>query len=225
MSFSSRSGYPVGQFLPAGYGTDKLIPTDDPTLGFKLNHFMLRIRDPEESLHFYVDLMGMRTVFTMNTGPFTIYYLGYPQTDEHRADPVKFGVDTVSKLQHTLGLLELYHVHGSENQPSDYYSTGNEPPNLGFGHLGFTVPDVPTALKRLQGAGVKVLKPLGVTTRETIPLSKWEAEKGIGRGAIHAEYAKVFDNIAFVMDPNGYTVELVPQKMDPNNPGGSCVEE
>ena len=53
---------------------------------------MLRIRDPQESLHFYIDLMGMRTVFTMNTGPFTIYYLGYPQTDEHREDPVKFGI-------------------------------------------------------------------------------------------------------------------------------------
>ena len=83
------------------------------------------------------------------------------------------------------------------------------------------MPDVPAALQRLEEAGVKVVKPLGVTTRETIPLSKWEEEKGVGVGEIHPEYAKVFDNIAFVMDPNGYTVELVPQKMDPNNPGGS----
>ena len=221
MSSTSPSPYPLGQFLPAGHGTDKPIPSNDPTIGYKLNHFMLRIRDPKASLHFYIDLMGMRTVFTMNTGPWTIYYLGYPQTDEHRTDPLKFGVDTVGKLQHTLGLLELYHVHGSEKQPADYYSTGNEPPNLGFGHLGFTVPDVPAALKRLKGAGAKVLKPLGVTTRESIPLSKWEEENGVGVGDIHPEYAKVFNNIAFVTDPDGYTVELVPQKMDPNNPAGS----
>ena len=215
---SSPSPFPLGKFLPAGHGTDGPIPPNDPTVGFKLNHFMLRIRDPKPSLNFYINLMGMRVVFTMNTGPFTIYYLGYPQTDEHRADPVKYGFDTVAKLQHTLGLLELYHVHGSEKQSPDYYSVGNEPPSLGFGHLGFTVPDVPAAVKRLEEGGVKVLKPLGVTTRESIPLSKWEEENGVGVGEVHAEYAKVFNNIAFVTDPDGYTVELVPQKMDPNNP-------
>jgi lactoylglutathione lyase len=186
--------------------------------------------------------MGMRTVFTMNVGPFTIYYLGYPQTDEHRADLPKFGADTAARLQHTLGLLELYHVHGSEKQDSNHYSTGNEPPNLGFGHLGFTVPDVPKALERLRAAGVEVVKDLGVTTRESIPISDWENGKGIGveeKGTeteIHPEYAKVFNKIAFVRDPvsvqsstttrkeltmdmqNGYLVELVPQNMDPLDP-------
>ncbi|KAH0839230.1 putative lactoylglutathione lyase (Glo1) [Fonsecaea pedrosoi] len=220
--------FPHGAFLPNGQfdnqQRDPPLPPDHPTIGYKLNHFMLRIRDPAKSIPFYVDIMGMRTVFTMNVGPFTIYYLGYPQTDEHRADLMKFGADTAAKLQHTLGLLELYHVHGSEKQDPGYYSTGNEPGHLGFGHLGFTVPSVPDALKRMREHGVEILKDLGVCTRESIPISDWENERGIGvevkgtESEIHDEYRKVFDRIAFVKDPDGYIVELVPQNMRPLDP-------
>lgn len=198
---SSPTPFEHGVFLPNGHHTDPPLPESHPTVGYKLNHFMLRIRDPQRSLKFYIDLMGMRTVFTMNVGPFTIYYLGYPQTPEHRADLVQFGEDTAANLQHTLGLLELYHVHGSEAKGQGYYANGNTPPNLGFGHLGFTVPDVPAALERLQEAGVQVIKPLGVTTRESIPISKWEEEQGVGLGTIHPNYKSVFDQIAFVRDP------------------------
>ncbi|CBF69684.1 putative lactoylglutathione lyase (Glo1) [Aspergillus nidulans FGSC A4] len=219
-SSSEPSIFEVGAFLPGGHNTDPALPENSPTAGFKLNHFMLRIRDPKRSLHFYMNLMGMRTVFTMNTGPWTIYYLGYPSTPQDRADlpawSAKVGGDNRT-LTSTLGLLELYHVHGSEKPISEggyEISTGNEPPNLGFGHLGFTVPDVPKALERLRGAGVRVIKELSVSTRESIPLSKWEEERGIGVGEIHPNYKAVFDQIAFVADPDGYTVELVPQTMN-----------
>lgn len=161
-------------------------------------------------MHFYITLMGMRTVFTLNVGPFTIYYLGYPQTDEHRADIPKFGLDTAMNLQSTLGLLELYHVHGSEKQADGYYQTGNSPPNLGFGHLGFTVPDVKGALDRLKAEGVEVVKDLGVVSLRSIPISEWENENGVGTEdlgtdtEIHHEYKKVFGKIAFVRDPVSY---------------------
>jgi lactoylglutathione lyase len=111
---------------------------------------MMRVRDPSRSLHFYINLMGMRTVFTVNVGPFTIYYLGYPQTEEHRQDLPRFGEETVVNLGHTLGLLELYHIHGTEKEPQPCYETGNNPPHLGLGHLGFTVPDVSKALDYLK---------------------------------------------------------------------------
>lgn len=192
---------PVGTFFPNGLKNDPPLPPDDPTIGYKFNHVMVRIRDPARSLHFYIDLMGMRTVFTMNTGPFTIYYLGYPQTAAHRADLPTYGEDTLAALPHTLGLFELYHIHGSENEPEDYYSTGNTPPHLGLGHLGFSVPDVPAALDRLRSHGVEVIKDLGVATRESVPLSQWEAQRGIGLGEPHPVYQKAFEQIAFVKDP------------------------
>ncbi|EPS44361.1 hypothetical protein H072_1655 [Dactylellina haptotyla CBS 200.50] len=213
MSDPSPSPFPLGEFLPNGHKTDPALGPDAPTIGYKLNHLMLRIRDPQKSLHFYVNLMGMRTVFTLNTGPFTIYYLGYPQSDADRADIPAWADRTCANLAHTLGLLELYHVHGSEKQEEGYYSTGNDAPHLGFGQVGFTLPDVRSAVERLKTAGVTVLKDLGVSTRESIPLSEWESERGVGRGEIHKGYSKILDQIAFVADPDGYLVELVPQNM------------
>ena len=212
-SSSFPSDVPVGELHLAGKTPDAPIPETDPTVGYKLNHFMMRIQNPERSLHFYKTLMGMRTIFVTNPGPFTIYYLGYPQTPEHRADPKAFGEETMATLAHTLGLLELYHVHGSEKEEDGYYETGNRPPALGFGHMGFTVPDVEATLERLRGEGVPVFKELGVTSREKIPLSEWEKQKGIGLGEPHPIYKAVFDQIAFVQDPDGYLVELVPQNM------------
>lgn len=207
-SSTQSSPIPVGKFLPNGLKNDPPLPPDNPTIGYKFNHVMLRIRDPARSLHFYVDLMGMRTVFTMNTGPFTIYYLGYPQTPTHHADFPTFRQDTLSILPHTLSLFELNHIHGSKNEPEGYYSTGNEPPNLGLGHLGFSVPDVPAAVDRLKSHGVEMIKDLGIATRETIPLSQWESQRGIGLGNLHPVYRNVFEQIAFVKDPVSLTRRL-----------------
>ncbi|KAL4791524.1 Glyoxalase/Bleomycin resistance protein/Dihydroxybiphenyl dioxygenase [Aspergillus venezuelensis] len=216
---TSPSPFELGAFLPGGHNTDPALPENSPTAGFKLNHFMLRIRDPKRSLRFYIDLMGMRTVFTMNCGPWTIYYLGYPDTPEDRSNIPAWSAKVADPrtLTQTLGLLELYHVHGSEKPEAEggvEISTGNAPPNLGFGHLGFTVPDVPATLERLRKEGVSVIKELGVTDRKSIPLSEWEEGRGVGVGEIHPNYATVFDQIAFVADPDGYTVELVPQAMN-----------
>ncbi|OQE13589.1 hypothetical protein PENSTE_c052G00870 [Penicillium steckii] len=202
----------LGQYVIGNDNEQPLHPSS-PTTNFKLNHIMVRIQDPARSLHFYVDLLGMRTVFTMDTGPFTIYYLGYPQIDEHKIDMTKFGQDTLANLTGTLGLLELYHIHGSENKPPGLYSTGNQPPALGFGHLGFTVPDVLKTVQYLTSHGVEVVKDLGVATRVSIPLSVSEAERGLGLDDLHPSFQKVFEQIAFVRDPDGYLIELVPQKM------------
>ncbi|KAF5522875.1 Lactoylglutathione lyase [Colletotrichum aenigma] len=209
---TSKSG-PDEAHGPHTMDDEAAISPSDPTTGYKFNHTMLRIRDPARSLHFYIDLMGMRTVFTMNTGPFTIYYLGYPQTTEHRADLARFREDTVARLPDTLGLFELYHVHGSENEPEGYHSNGNQPPNLGLGHLGFSVLDVPLALERLKAHGVEVIKDLGSATREDVPLSSWEAGRGIGLGDLTSAYKNVFEQIAFVKGPDGYIVELVTQNL------------
>ncbi|KAF7592985.1 Lactoylglutathione lyase, partial [Aspergillus hancockii] len=135
-----------GSFFPGGQNTDAPLPETSPTIGTKLNHSMLRIRDPTRSLNFYINQMGMRTVFTMNAGPFTMYYLGFPGRPEDRADLQGWAarVSDPKNLTQTLGLLELFHIHGSERGVEEggiEMSTGNVPPHLGFGHLGFTVPD------------------------------------------------------------------------------------
>ncbi|KAJ9149789.1 Lactoylglutathione lyase [Pleurostoma richardsiae] len=205
---------PVGVQIPGDLKTNPPIPEDHPTVGYQLNHFMLRIRDPKPTMHFYIDLMGMRTIFTTNTGPITVYYLGYPQTSAHRADPAAFSRDTLPHpvMSRTLGLLELCHYHGSEHQPDSYISTGNNPPSLGFNHLGFTVPDVTATVERLKAAGVKVVKDVGQGPNDSIPITSWEkSSKGIATAELDVGFSAILKQIAFVEDPNGYLVELVPQ--------------
>ncbi|KAJ5225943.1 hypothetical protein N7468_007168 [Penicillium chermesinum] len=104
----------------------------------------------------------------------------------------------------TNGLLELFHIHGTEKEGASREggtSTGNVPPNLGFAHLGFSVPDVQAAVERLRDAGVEILKDVGVCSRETVPLSEWEAGRGVGVGEIHEKYAWFFEKFAMVADP------------------------
>ncbi|CAI7634057.1 unnamed protein product [Penicillium discolor] len=195
-------------------------PPTPATKDYKLNHLALRIQDPSRSLHFYINLLGMRVIFTMNAGPFTIYYLGHPPADAKTEEDITAWAKSTSEIPvmtKTSGLLELYHVHGTENAGADGggggVSTGNVPPHLGFAHLGFTVPDVSAAVQRLREGGVRILKDVGVCSRETVPLSGWEEERGIGCGEIHANYAWFFEKFAMVSDPDGYTVELIPQSV------------
>ena len=199
-SFSPFHPSTPGVFHPAGPSPTFNPPQTEATAHFRLNHLALRITDPARSLHFYVDLLGMRVIFTFNGGPFTIYYLGHPPPDT--ADPMS----EIPNLMAAKGLLELYHVHGTESNDSNdghgtVLSTGNTPPHLGFHHLGFSVPDVRLAVERLRTAGVPIRKDLGTCSRESIPLSEWEAEQGIGRGEIHANYAWFIEKFAIVEDP------------------------
>lgn len=48
-------------------------PRPAQTLGINLHHVCLRIKDPEKTLKFYRDVLGMRVLFTYNAGSFSIY--------------------------------------------------------------------------------------------------------------------------------------------------------
>ncbi|KAJ5674771.1 uncharacterized protein N7477_004705 [Penicillium maclennaniae] len=82
---------------------------------------------------------------------------------------------------------------------------------MGFGHLGFSVPDVSQAVERMRAAGVKIFKELDTAEREHIPLTKWEEERGVGVGELHPNYKQGFSEVAFVQDPDEYIVELLSQ--------------
>jgi lactoylglutathione lyase len=205
-SFTTLPQGPPGAFLPGG-PTATFNPPLSPnttTTGYRLNHLAIRVREPSRSLHFYVDLLGMRVVFSMNAGPFTIYYLGHPPPGTESSKELGEWAEQTSQIPvmtRTAGLLELYHVHGTEGKEDGEVSTGNQPPNLGFAHLGFTVPDTKAAVERLRAAGVPILKDVGVSSREAVPLSEWEAAKGVGTGEIHENYARFFEKFAMIADP------------------------
>ena len=78
-------------------------------------------------------------------------------------------------------VLELTHNHGTEDDESFSYHSGNEEPK-GFGHTGFLVDDLEEACKYLEENNVRFKK---------------KPQEGNMR------------NLAFVYDPDGYWVEII----------------
>ena len=125
-----------------------------PTADFVLSQTMLRIKDPEKSLPFYRDVLGMTLVdrYDFAAGKFSLYFMGYPQSDIP-SDPAARAEWVFSQP----ALLELTHNWGSETEPGAVYHNGNAEPR-GFGHIGVTVPDVYAACARFETMGVEFVK-------------------------------------------------------------------
>ncbi|KAI4664955.1 uncharacterized protein J4E79_003254 [Alternaria viburni] len=197
---SSNENYPQGPYEVGKHIVPPPRPSSPSTAEYRLNHLMTRIKDPEKSLKFYCDCLGMHVVFIFNAGPFTIYYLG----------PRDSGMSTLGTSK---GLLELYHIPADA---STSYTSGNDysnPAGIGFGHIGFTVPDVPEALERIKSFGYEVIKPLDEAKEEQMGLPA-EAVEG-KHGTVPDGYKHVFKQLIFVKDPDGYWVEIVPQVVKP----------
>ncbi|MEQ8428561.1 MAG: lactoylglutathione lyase [Gammaproteobacteria bacterium] len=163
-----------------------LVEIDDAaTKGYALTQTMLRIKDPARSLEFYSRVLGMSLVrrFDFPEMEFTLYFLGkirdldastIPEDKAKRATWV-FGHET---------MLELTHNWGTENDDTEYHSGNQEP--KGFGHIGFTVPDVYAACERFEKLGV--------------PFQK-KVDDGKMQG------------LAFIRDPDGYWIEILQADM------------
>ncbi|MEO0338816.1 MAG: VOC family protein [Bacteroidota bacterium] len=63
-------------------------------------------------------------------------------------------------MQHSC--VELEHEHGAEDDPDVMYSSGNDEPHRGFGHLAFLTDDVYQASEDLLNAGVSFKKKPGI---------------------------------------------------------------
>lgn len=167
---------------------------------YRMNHTMLRVKDAEKSLKFYQETMGMRLLRTMEqeSAGFNLYFLGYPGTKGAPED----GFTPDSE-----GVLELTWNYGTEKDESFKYHDGNAQPQ-GFGHIckscrfrcnrllcspklcmscancnsGVSVDHLESACERLEGMNVN-----------------WKKRLTDGR----------MKNVAFVLDPDGYWIEIV----------------
>ena len=79
-----------------------------------------------------------------------------------------------------MGLLELTHNWGTETDDTAMHSGNSDP--KGFGHICVAVPDIEAACARFADMGVRFQKPLG---------------------------AGGMKEIAFILDPDGYWIEIV----------------
>jgi lactoylglutathione lyase len=152
-----------------------------PTAGFVMNQTMLRIRDPDISMNFYRDVLGMTLLdrYDFEDMKFTLYFMGYLDAGESIPDDAGERVRWVFKRP---ALVELTHNWGTESD-SEFagYHDGNAAPQ-GFGHIGVSVPDVYAACARFEELGIEFVK---------------RPDDGKMKG------------LAFIKDPDGYWVEIL----------------
>lgn len=166
------------------------------TIGYNLNHTCIRVKDLEASLKFYRDLLGMRSIFYVDSNSFVVYYLGYPKRGTQQT-----GEEILAERLQKSGLLEL--IYFKNEKQNDEFQGNREihPYHTGFCHLGFCVPNVPAAMRRFKEAGVKIVKDVG------------ELPTGAMYGCddeLAERFANLVRRIAFVADPDGYWCEIVP---------------
>ncbi|PSK50453.1 lactoylglutathione lyase [Elsinoe australis] len=155
--------------------TENVKTTD--TGSYRMNHTMIRVKDPQKSMAFYKDIMGMQLKRTSENeaAKFNLYFLGYgAPAPEQTAN----GVNPVADQE---GLLELTWNYGTEKEEGQVYHNGNDEPQ-GFGHIALSVDDIDKACARFEEKGVN-----------------WKKRLTDGR----------MKNIAFVLDPDNYWVEIV----------------
>ena len=73
---TENPNHPAGPYAAGQHIVPPPRPSSPATAEIRLNHLMLRIKDPDQSLRFYNDCLGLHVVFIFNAGPWTIYYLG-----------------------------------------------------------------------------------------------------------------------------------------------------
>ncbi|WP_444986137.1 lactoylglutathione lyase [Halomonas mongoliensis] len=154
-------------------------PTADSD-GFRLNHTMLRVKNPEKALAFYSHVFGMCVLRRLDFEEmqFSLYFLAKLEADE--TVPENVGDRTVWTFSQR-GLLELTHNWGTETQDDFAYHDGNAQPQ-GFGHICFSVPDLKAAEAWFGSNGVEFIK--------------------------RSDQGKMKD-VVFVKDVDGYWIEVV----------------
>ena len=119
------------------------MPATAETASYRMNHTMLRIKDPEKSLKFYQEALGMDLIDEHDAGDFKLFFLGYGHQKTGRAERE--------------GLIELTWNKGTEKKPDFAYHNGNDEPQ-GFGHLCVSCDDLQACCDRLTKLGVEFKK-------------------------------------------------------------------
>jgi lactoylglutathione lyase len=107
-------------------------------------HTMVRIRNIEESLDFYVTKLGLVEVRRIESqqGKFTLIFLAAPEDEAAARQALAEGRRDAPMLELTYNWT-----------PEDYGSARN------FGHLAYEVDDIYETCARLQAAGVTINRP------------------------------------------------------------------
>lgn len=146
---------------------------------YRFNHSMIRVKDHGTSLKFYQDIMGMSLLRTSENAS-NGFNLLFLGYPGNETVP-KESATEVNATSEREGILELTWNYGTEKDANFKYHNGNDEPQ-GFGHICISVDDIGAACQRFDDKGVS-----------------WKKRLTDGR----------MKNIAFVLDPDGYWIEVI----------------
>jgi lactoylglutathione lyase len=100
----------------------------------RLLHTMLRVKDLDQSIHFYCDVLGMKLLRRKDypEGKYTLAFVGYGDETE-------------------TAVIELTHNWGRSE-----YALGDA-----FGHIAIAVPEIHTTCERLRSLGARIVREPG----------------------------------------------------------------
>ncbi|KAL7510632.1 hypothetical protein ACHAXN_007625 [Cyclotella atomus] len=164
-------------------------PRPDETKEYIMQQTMVRVKDPVKSLEFYCNVLGFRLIHYSEfpQWKFNVYFVAPVDSSKATRE------ERWNHCMRTPGCVELTWNYGSEAEEGMVYNTGNADTTGtsdgskirgGFGHIGITVPNVYTACERFHKLGVQFHK---------------SPNSGGMKG------------LAFIKDPDGYLIEVLPQ--------------
>ena len=109
----------------------------------KYLHTMLRVHDLDESLKFWVDIMGLQEISRKENegGRFTLVFLAA-------------GEDTDRAQSEKAPMVELTYNWPDDDGKSETYEGGRN-----FGHLAYVVDDIYATCEKISAAGVTINRP------------------------------------------------------------------
>lgn len=168
-------------------------PTPEGTEDTIMQQTMFRVKDPKKSLDFYCDVLGFKLIHYSEfpQWKFNVYFVAPVSSSAVQSTPS----GRWNHCMTTPGCIELTWNYGSEKEEGGrIYNTGNADATGtadgktkirgGFGHIGITVPNVYEACERFHKLGAEIHK---------------------------SPNAGGMKGLAFVKDPDGYLIEVLPQ--------------
>lgn len=140
----------------------------------RMNHTMVRVKDPIKSLEFYKGALGMK-LYSKRDFPdakFTLYFLGY-ENDPSYIESQEDRVQQASRQS----IIELTHNWGTENDDSfqGYYIFGKDDSVIGFDHFSISCKDSINFIKSLESKNINFLEKGAETATITDP-DGWKVE-------------------------------------------------
>ncbi|OBA19162.1 glyoxalase I [Metschnikowia bicuspidata var. bicuspidata NRRL YB-4993] len=158
--------------------------TDKAT--YRFNHTMVRVKDPEKSLHFYREVLGMKLFSRKDfeSAQFSLYFLGYDHDPSFKEGELGY-LDQLGRE----GVVELTHNWGTENDDAfEGYHNGNSTENgalQGYGHICVSSATPGQFCKDIENK-------FGDSLNWSV---KWNQGK--------------MKDLAFIRDPDGYSIEII----------------